>query len=63
MMIFRINYLIKAISWNHAASLCRLDHDATVCKAFARKYWNLFLKGKNEKRVKRLKRKQNASRP
>lgn len=48
MMIFRIKYLFKAISWNHAAGLCERDYDAQVCDAFAKKYWNLFLKGKNE---------------
>lgn len=54
MMIFRINYLFKAIAWNHAASLCRYDYDAQVCDAFAKKYWNLFLRGKNVKKRTRV---------
>lgn len=52
-MFLRFEYLMKAISWNYAASVCKYDHDVVVCKAFAKKYWKLFLKGKNEVRSRR----------
>jgi hypothetical protein len=48
MVILRVRHLFKAFSWYYTAGLCQNKYDAKVHNAFAKKHWNLFLRGKNE---------------